>query len=167
MKPVFLLVVTSALFLLLPPKSVIAKNASIGIYAIIDHATFEPDAGPPNSVRIFGVFVVPVRLSSGNYRSPQRGYLYFRLTPGTEQATRCDWSELKTVAGSGKVSIPQLRGTTLCPLLLCSGEAIQGNQGHGNHQQRNAPYICGGPHGDASYLGGGPRDGLRRRSGVC
>jgi len=65
MKPAFLLVVTSALFLLLPPKSVIAKNASIGIYAIIDHATFEPDAGPPNSVRIFGVFVVPVLLSSG------------------------------------------------------------------------------------------------------
>lgn len=103
MKPTFLLVVASALFLLLPPKSVIAKNASIGIYAIIDHVTFEPDAGPPNSVRIFGVFVVPVRLSSGNYRSPQRGYLYFRLAPGTEQATRRDWSELKTVAGSGKV----------------------------------------------------------------
>jgi hypothetical protein len=103
MKPAFLLVVASALFLLLPPKSVIAKNASIGIYAIVDHVTFEPDAGPPNSVRIFGVFVVPVRLSSGNYHSPQKGYLYFRLAPGTEQATRRDWSELTTVAGSGKV----------------------------------------------------------------
>jgi len=90
MKSVFLLVAASTLFLLLPPKSVIAKNASIGIYAIVDQVTFEPEAGPPNSVRISGVFVVPIPLSSGNYRSPQRGYLYFRLTPGAEQATRRD-----------------------------------------------------------------------------
>jgi len=103
MKPVFLLVAASALLLLLPPKSVIAKNASIGIYAIVDQVIFEPETGPPNSVRISGAFVVPVPMSSGNYRSPQRGYLYFRIAPRTEQATRRDWSELKTFAGSGKV----------------------------------------------------------------
>jgi hypothetical protein len=45
MKPVFLLVAASTLLLLLPPKSVIAKNASIGIYAIVDDVTFEPDSG--------------------------------------------------------------------------------------------------------------------------
>jgi hypothetical protein len=88
MKPAFLLVATSALLLLLPPKSVIAKNASIGIYAIIDHVTFEPDAGPPSSIRISGIFVVPVPMSSGNYRSPKRGYLYFRIAPGTEHERR-------------------------------------------------------------------------------
>ena len=65
--------------------------------------TFEPDGSSPNFVRISGVFVVPVRLSSGSYRSPQRGYLYSRIAPGTEQAARRDWSELKAVAGSGKV----------------------------------------------------------------
>jgi hypothetical protein len=85
MKPVFLLVAASAFFLLLPPNSVIAKNVSIGIYAIVDQMTFEPDDGSPNSVRISGIFVVPVRMSSGNYHRPQRGYLYFRIAPGTEQ----------------------------------------------------------------------------------
>jgi hypothetical protein len=99
MKRAFLLVAASTLVLLLQPISVIAKNASIGIYAIVDRVTFEPAAGPPDSVRISGVFVVPVPMSSGNYRSPQRGYLYFRIAPGTEQATRRDWSELKTLAG--------------------------------------------------------------------
>jgi hypothetical protein len=104
MKRAFLLAAASTLVLLLPPTSVIAKNATIGIYAIVDRVTFEPGAGPPNSVRICGVFVVPVPASSGNYRTPQRGYLYFRIAPGTEQATRRDWSELKTLAGSGKVA---------------------------------------------------------------
>lgn len=103
MKRALLLIVASALALLYPTESVIAKNASIGIYAIIDRVTFEPTAGPPSSVRISGVFVVPVPMSSGNYRSPQKGYLYFRIASGTEQATRRDWSELKTLAGSGKV----------------------------------------------------------------
>jgi hypothetical protein len=103
MKRAFLLVAASTLVLLLRPISAIAKNASIGIYAIVDRVAFEPEAGPPNSVRISGVFAVPVPMSSGKYRTPQRGYLYFRIAPGTEQATRRDWIELKTFAGSGKV----------------------------------------------------------------
>jgi hypothetical protein len=103
MKRALLLIAASALALLFPTASVIAKNASIGIYAIIDRVTFEPAAGPPNSVRVSGVFVVPVPMSSGNYRSPQKGYLYFRIAPGAEQETRRDWRELKTLAGSGKV----------------------------------------------------------------
>jgi hypothetical protein len=41
-------------------------------------------------------------MSSGSYRSPKRGHLYLRIVPGMEQATRRDWSELKTLAGSGK-----------------------------------------------------------------
>jgi hypothetical protein len=103
MKPVFLLVAASTLLLLLPPKSVIAKNASIGIYAIVDEVTFEPNSSTHNSVRISGVFVVPVPISSGDYRTPQKGYLYFRIAPGAEQATQRDWNELKNLAGSGKV----------------------------------------------------------------
>jgi len=99
-----LLIIVVAFLLFLPPGSVIAKTAGVGIYAVVDHVMFEPDSSsPPNFLRISGIFVVPVPLSSGSYKSPQRGYLYFRITPGTEQATRKDWSELKAVAGSGKV----------------------------------------------------------------
>lgn len=101
MRPALILVV-AALVLSLASTSVIAKNATIGIYAIIDEVTFEPDGPPPNFIRISGVFVVPVPISSGQYRSPQRGYLYFRIPPGMEQATRKDWNELKTLAGTGR-----------------------------------------------------------------
>jgi hypothetical protein len=101
MKPALLLVAVSFLLLSLTLSSVLAKNATVGIYAIVDKVTFEPDGSSPDYVRISGVFVVPVRLSSGSYQKPQRGYLYFRIAPGTEQATRRDWNELKATAGSG------------------------------------------------------------------
>ena len=103
MKPAFLFVAASAFLLLLSSNSAIAKNVSTGIYAIVDQVTFEPEGDFPNFIRISGVFVVPVSLSSGSYRSPRRGFLYFRIAPGAEQASRKDWSELKSFAGSGKV----------------------------------------------------------------
>jgi len=104
MKPALLLLaIFSALLLLLPPNSVVAKSATVGIYAIIDQVVFEPTGGLPKFARISGVFVVPVRMSSGSYQRPQKGYLYFRIAPGTEQATRKDWSALSILAGSGKV----------------------------------------------------------------
>jgi hypothetical protein len=101
MRPALILVIV-ALLLSLISTSVIAKNASIGIYAVIDAVTFEPDGSLPNFIRISGVFVVPVPISSGQYMSPQRGYLYFRIPSGMEQATRKDWNELKTLAGTGR-----------------------------------------------------------------
>ena len=54
--------------------AVFAKNGTIGIYAVIDQVTFEPEGPSPNFIRISGVLVVPVPMSSGQYRSPQRGY---------------------------------------------------------------------------------------------
>ena len=103
MKPALLLVAALS-FLLLPPSgSLIAKNVSIGIYAVVDQVTFDSDGAVPNLVRISGVFVVPVSLSSGSYQNPRKGYLYFRIAPGAEQATRRDWNKLKSFAGSGKV----------------------------------------------------------------
>jgi len=47
--------------------------------------------------------VVPVSMSSGQYRSPQKVYLYFRIRPGMEQETRKDWNELKSIAGTRQV----------------------------------------------------------------
>jgi hypothetical protein len=102
MKPAFLSLAAILLFSLVP-ASVFAKNGSIGIYAVVDQVTFEPDGASPNLVRISGVFVVPIPMSSGDYRAPQRGYLYFRIPPEMEQATRKDWNELKSVAGTGQV----------------------------------------------------------------
>lgn len=101
MRPALILVV-GALVLSLTSTSVIAKNATVGIYAVIDAVTFEPDGPSPNFIRISGVFVVPVPMSSGQYNRPQRGFIYFRIPSGMEEATRKDWNELKTVAGTGR-----------------------------------------------------------------
>jgi hypothetical protein len=87
----------------LAATAVFAKNCTVGIYAVIDRVTFEPEGSSPKLIRISGVFVVPVPWSSGNYKDPQRGYLYFRIRPGMEQATRKDLNELKAVAGTGQV----------------------------------------------------------------
>jgi hypothetical protein len=102
MRPALALVAV-ALLLSLTSNSLIAKNGTVGIYAVIDAVTFEPDGPSPNFIRISGVFVVPVPMSSGMYRSPQRGYLYFRIPSGMEQTTRKDWNELKRIAGTGQV----------------------------------------------------------------
>lgn len=80
-----------------------AKNGTIGIYAVIEEVTFAPDGPSPKFIRISGVFVVPVPMSSGSYRTPQRGYLYFRVPSGMEQTTRKDWNELKRAAGTRQV----------------------------------------------------------------
>ena len=76
-----------------------AKAATIGIYAIIDQVTLEPDA-----IRISGVFVVPIPMSSGKYGDPERGRLYFRIPSEMAPAARKDWNELKALAGTGQVA---------------------------------------------------------------
>ena len=53
---------------MLPLNPVVAKNVSVGIYAIVDEVTFEPEGDSPNLVRISGVFVVPPLSTSGSYR---------------------------------------------------------------------------------------------------
>jgi hypothetical protein len=89
----------SVLLLPLTLSLVLAKNTTVGIYAIVDHVMFEPN----DCVRISGIFVVPVRMSSGDYQKPQRGYLYLTIEPGAEKAIRREWNDLKAIAGSGNV----------------------------------------------------------------
>jgi hypothetical protein len=104
-KPILavLFLVAALLLVSLTPTAVSAKGGSIGIYAVIDEVTFDQDGPSPNMVWISGVFVVPVSPSSGAYKEPQRGYLYFRIPAGAEQIARKDWSQLKAAAGTGQV----------------------------------------------------------------
>ena len=102
MKPIFISF-ASVLPLSLATAPALAKNCTIGIYGIIDRVTFGPSNTSPKLVRIAGVFVVPIPLSSCGYKTPQRGYLYFRTRPGMEQATREEWNALKAAAGTGRV----------------------------------------------------------------
>lgn len=88
--------------LALSTATVIAKGGTIGIYAIIDDVVLEPNDNAPERVRIRGVFVVPVPQSSGQYKAPQRGYLYFRVAPGMDSVVKTEWADLKALAGTGQ-----------------------------------------------------------------
>jgi hypothetical protein len=79
-----------------------AKNGNIGIYGVVDKVVLEPNEHSPQRIQIWGLFVVPVQMSSGEYRAPQRGVLYFKLPPGRERVVRKEWTEIKKIAGTGK-----------------------------------------------------------------
>ena len=72
-------VILSTTVILLLVQISFAKNGNIGIYGIVDKVVFEPDEGSPERIQIWGLFVVPVPISSGLYRAPRRGILYFSL----------------------------------------------------------------------------------------
>lgn len=94
----------SAIFLTaLATRPAMAKGSGVGIYAIIDQITFDQPGPAAHTIRISGVFAIPVPISSNSYQAPRRGYLYFRIPPGREAAARRDWELLKTTAGAGEV----------------------------------------------------------------
>ena len=102
MKETSIIVSLCAVLVLSSTVVVLAKRSTIGLYAIVDKVAFEPDENSPERIRIWGVFVVPVPMSSGQYQTPQRGYLYFRIEPGMEQVAKQEWSDLKNLAGTGQ-----------------------------------------------------------------
>jgi len=96
-------VVLSAVVILLLFQISLAKNVNIGIYGIVDKVVLEPDENTPERVQIWGQFVVPIPISSGLYRAPQRGVLYFSVAPDKKEVVRKEWAELKRSAGSGQI----------------------------------------------------------------
>jgi len=88
--------------IMLSTNVAIAKGSTVAIYAIVDKVAFEPNEESPDRIRIWGVFVVPVPLSSGQYKPPQRGYVYFRIDPGLKRAEE-EWAGLKAIAGTDQV----------------------------------------------------------------
>jgi hypothetical protein len=83
---------------------------------------FDQNGPSSNLIRLSGVFIVPMPMSSGEYQTPRRGYLYFRISPGTGQAARKDWNQLKAVAGTGQVVGFALYfgGIDFAPTICCS-----------------------------------------------
>jgi hypothetical protein len=81
MKP-WLISIAAVFLLSLTPANLIAKEVTIGIYAVIESVTVEPHGPAPTVVRISGMFVVPVPISSGDYQAPKRGYLILADSAG-------------------------------------------------------------------------------------
>jgi hypothetical protein len=78
-------------------------TANPGVFAIIDAVELEPSDLEPERIWISGVFVVPQPMSSGHFRPPSHGHLYFSLHPKAPSATRADWEALRKLAGTGQV----------------------------------------------------------------
>ena len=102
MKSTFFWVIT-ILLLWLTSKIVIAKGTGVGVYALIDQIALDQDDRLTTTVRISGIFMIPEWMSSGEYKTPQRGYLYFRIPSGNEQSARNELNQLKAFAGTGQV----------------------------------------------------------------
>jgi len=92
-----------AAVILLPVQISVAKIGNIGIYGIVDRVVFEPDGRSPERIQIWGLFVVPVPISSGLYKAPQRGVLYFSIPSDRKEIARKEWVELVRLAGSGQI----------------------------------------------------------------
>ena len=82
----------------------------VGVYSLMSSVTMEPSADHPQRIVITGVFAMskpePQRTSfNDDYLPPQRGFLYFSLPsdPAKAETVLKEWSDIKAVAGTGKV----------------------------------------------------------------
>src|SRR5262245_26551012 len=71
----------------------------VGVYALIDKVEFEPSEGQPDRVRVWGLFALSLGRAD-EYTEPARGFLYFSLPRGKEEAARREWNDFKKVAGT-------------------------------------------------------------------
>jgi hypothetical protein len=81
----------------------LAKGENIGIFALIDRVTFDQDGPSPDTIKIFGLFLIPTPGSDNSWSAPERGYLYFRVPDGAGKDARNEWNQLKAAAGKGRV----------------------------------------------------------------
>src|SRR6185503_7423534 len=72
----------------------------VGIYALVDKVVFEPNETNPERVQIHGAFAIAEGYGY-TYKKADRGYLYYKPNADKTNACRNEWSDLKSVAGTG------------------------------------------------------------------
>ncbi len=65
----------------------------VGIYALAEKVVLEPSPDKPERIQIWGAFAL-AKGYGDTYAPAARGYLYFRLAEGKEEACRSEWSDL-------------------------------------------------------------------------
>jgi hypothetical protein len=105
MQRITLVAVVLAVFLILPflASETDAFSDQTGIYARVDKVVLEPDATAPERIQVWGAFALARKEDRNTYDSAQRGYLYFSCKPGKEDICRKEWTDLKAIAGTGKL----------------------------------------------------------------
>jgi len=83
--------------------SIGSASGAIGFYGIVEKVVFEPNERSPERIQVWGAFAY------ADARRPQvsaikRGYLYFKLPVYGEapEIVRKEWTDLKSVAGTGQ-----------------------------------------------------------------
>ncbi|HYT61446.1 MAG TPA: hypothetical protein VEL06_14815 [Haliangiales bacterium] len=74
----------------------------VGIYALVDKVVLEPNETNPERIQVWGAFAI-AEGSGYSYKNAERGYLYYKLNPEKPGACHNEWSDLKTVAGTGQI----------------------------------------------------------------
>src|SRR6266851_3712090 len=74
----------------------------VGIYALVDKVVFEPSETNPERIQVWGAFAFAEGYGN-TYKNAERGYLYYKANSDKPTACRNEWSDLKTVAGSGQI----------------------------------------------------------------
>ena len=104
--------VVAALVVTLAATASVRASGMIGIYGIVERVVLEPNATAPERIQVWGAFayVDGSQARSVVASTAKRGYLYFKL-PGSETgyatdahiaAIRREWTDLKSVAGTGQ-----------------------------------------------------------------
>jgi hypothetical protein len=86
-----------ALVAMAPPSDPVA------VYAVVDRVAFAPDSINPATIQIWGTFAVSEKKPGDNYLPAVKGYLYYRVDPANERASRVEWKDLQAVAGSKSI----------------------------------------------------------------
>ena len=74
----------------------------VGIYALVDKIVFEPNETSPERVQVWGAFAI-AEGQGYSYKNAERGYMYYKVNSEKPAACRNEWSDLKSVAGTGKI----------------------------------------------------------------
>jgi len=72
----------------------------MGVYCIVDKVVLEP-GDCPDRAQVWGTCAVANR-NDWYFQAPTRGYFYYAIQAGREDQTRAEWSDLKSVAGTGQ-----------------------------------------------------------------
>jgi hypothetical protein len=74
----------------------------VGVYCLPDKVVLEPNSTEPQRVQIWGAFLMTDGQRGGAYSPVQHGYLYYTCPQGKDAACLNEWSDLKSLAGTGK-----------------------------------------------------------------
>jgi len=63
---------------------------------------FEPNETNPERIQVWGAFAIAEGYGY-TYKNAERGYLYYKANSEKPTACRNEWTDLKTVAGTGQI----------------------------------------------------------------